>query len=100
MIFLFRLQNGAPLNKDLAVRWQKYLTNRVENEIKEQEKRALPDNCSPLQPSSLTKEVEFLLTDPERKTDSFLTHIQLMIEKGLGTSLNKLLDKEIVSEDR
>lgn len=90
--------DGAPLNDDIATRWENYLTKGLDpDQVRElTDKYKTPSNCKLLKPPEVNPEIAALLTESSKKGDTFFQTIQVLLGKAmcaLGELLNASLDK-------
>nr|CAI5827133.1 unnamed protein product [Callosobruchus analis] len=89
---------GPEITGELAVRWNSYLTQRVDQETwkKLLKSYSITDNCTMLQGPMLNCEVQAMLSPTELKKGSFLYDLQWKLGKGiriLGAIITEIMAK-------
>nr|CAI5852921.1 unnamed protein product [Callosobruchus analis] len=82
----------------LATRWNNYLQNGIEKELKTKlfDNQQIPKNCLFLEAPTLNPEVQAMISAKDAKKDAFIMELQYQLGKGmsaLGTVISKTLEK-------
>ncbi|VEN53039.1 unnamed protein product [Callosobruchus maculatus] len=88
---------GPEIYGSLASRWNNYLQNGIEKELKSKlfDNQQIPNNCLFLEAPILNPEVQAMISTKDAKKDAFVMELQNQLGKGisaLGTVISKTLE--------